>query len=1320
VQRNASHAFDPYTWDVATTLSNVPSLVQVEACFGTTSTDTSPVCSAPQDMTYAPGDFGAASDTQSLGPGTFASLTGDYEIAAADAAVSTSLDGLSVGRTLTTLSPASASSTAGGVFGPGWTADLTGPQAGDATLVPVDQASKGYVLFTATDGATSTYKATTAVTAYPIQFLGTGESASDGEHVAKTDAHTVTMTDPDGTVTTWSNSSGVWRVVSVAEAGSNTTTTYTYNAAGLVTRILAPAPAGITCSDATADTTVGCRSLVLSYTTLTVSGVSVTRLVSISLSAPQVSGTPHSVQVATYDYNAAGQLADEYDPRISPHLLTTYTYGSSNRLATLTPPGQAAWNFAYDSKSRLSTVSRTDSGGATATSTIVYGVAFTGASAPVEVGAAADATWAQTADLPAQAVAVFPASHQPSSTSPSSVSSTDWPYASIDYLDVNGSQVNHAQYGAGAWQIDTTQYDGNGNVSWTLSAENRDQALTPTASTDTYVAGLATSAARAKFLAETNVFSPQDPSLLTDTYGPTHAITLSDGTVIDGQDHTHTDYDQGAPGGTTYDLQTTVTSTAYNDVTTTDTAFPDARITTYGYSAVGSMAAAGVTGWSLGEPTITTVQMGASPSSADLTTTDVYDAQGRPIEHRLPADRTASGAHSQDTTYYSATGTGTCVSVVSAGLVCQTAPASQPGSGSPLPTTTYTYDQFGDVATAVETAGSTTRTTTDTYDSAGRITHQSKTISPALGQALPAVTYAYDSATGLPTSATTGTGSTAQTISVGYDSLGRQNSYTDANGQSTATTYTLDGSPATVTTPVGTTTYTYGSSTEHRGLVTGEDIGVSGQPSAFQASYDGDGALVSETYPNGLVATTTHDDSGNPTRLSYAMGSSTWMTFIDTIGLSGNVVAQSSPGETVTNSYDGDGRLTSVNDTTTNSGGSTCTVRQYAFDAESNRTSEVTSAPAPVTCSTATTAGTQSGTFDAADRITNTGYTYDALGRTLTVPAADATSSSLFAGATGTLTLGYFANDMAATQTQGTWTMTYGLDPLQNRITTATATNGTVTSTTVNDYADNGDSPAWSSVNGSWTRDVTGPGGMLDATVAQSGTVTLQLTNLQGSEVATAADATTDTGIDTNSYASYDEYGKPISPAASTAIYGWEGGNERSTNSLGGLTLMGARLYDNTTGRFLTVDPVYGGNANPYIYPTDPINDSDVTGQMSVGSHRWWVQTANFFTWLQVIADGLAFLTLIFLPEFEGLVGAVALGITALAVVSTCVAYKWGSRACYKGWAFAALGLIMPAAGIFARLARAGRAAHSLLGKLDRLSSELTFMIDVYEKLRYG
>ncbi|MFE2536882.1 RHS repeat-associated core domain-containing protein, partial [Streptomyces sp. NPDC059371] len=40
------------------------------------------------------------------------------------------------------------------------------------------------------------------------------------------------------------------------------------------------------------------------------------------------------------------------------------------------------------------------------------------------------------------------------------------------------------------------------------------------------------------------------------------------------------------------------------------------------------------------------------------------------------------------------------------------------------------------------------------------------------------------------------------------------------------------------------------------------------------------------------------------------------------------------------------------------------------------------------------------------------------------------------------------------------------------------------------------------------------------------------------------------------------------------------------------------RLYNPTTGRFLSTDPVHGGNANPYEYVTaDPVNQYDLDGR---------------------------------------------------------------------------------------------------------------------------
>jgi hypothetical protein len=48
---------------------------------------------------------------------------------------------------------------------------------------------------------------------------------------------------------------------------------------------------------------------------------------------------------------------------------------------------------------------------------------------------------------------------------------------------------------------------------------------------------------------------------------------------------------------------------------------------------------------------------------------------------------------------------------------------------------------------------------------------------------------------------------------------------------------------------------------------------------------------------------------------------------------------------------------------------------------------------------------------------------------------------------------------------------------------------------------------------------------------------------------------------------------------------------------------MGVRLYNATTGRFLSPDPVAGGGANAYDYSNqDPVNQVDLTGQHAV--HR--------------------------------------------------------------------------------------------------------------------
>jgi RHS repeat-associated protein len=1207
--------FAGYNWNVASTLAAAgqpDGALRVRAKFATSAGTIG--YSAERVFSLAVTTFGQNAATDDLGPGEVSLTTGDFQVSASDAAAGA----LGVSRTATSLAPAGANTGPTGIFGAGWKAALPVTTFGDSTLI--DNSASGSVTIRSAADTEYVY-----VKQSDGSYLGVG-AADDGSKLVKStsiknpanpaDTTVYTgwqLTDTTGTVTTWLKAtSGAWLVTWVDEAGAEGETSYARDAFGRITTILGPIPTGVTCTT-TSFNAAGCSALKITYAAATTAtGTAESTWGDYSGLASSISWTGYdpassavvTKQVAAYLYDSTGHLRATWDPRLSTPLKTRYTYDGAGRLATITPAGLNAWTLTYDTAGRIVSTSRSDPANGTATQTVAYNLPVSGINGAPDVSATAAGSWGQISDLAYTGAAVFPASHVPAAGSNGDYApgSGDWPYANITYADINGTVVDSAVYGAGAWQIDSARYDENGDEVWSLDAGNRAQALAPTADTDPFVAAQADSAARADLLAETSTYSDDGVDLL-GTLGPAHPAELSSGDVASVRVQTSYTYDAGAPTSDAYHLVTkTVTTPVALDGTTVPSDETTTKVT--GYDPIDGSSSTGATsGWVLRAPTTQTTWMGTAASSAnDLTTKTRYDASGREVESQPP------GGTSMLTTYYTTAANSTYAACGGkpywAGLVCRT---------DGTLTTSDTYNVNGQPLTKVETSGSVTRTTTNGYDAIGRPTGTTVAVAGlASSTAVPATTIGYSATTGLPVTRTAGSAVLTST----YDALGRRVGYTDADGAPSTFGYTIDGQVASLT-DRQTTTYTYGSGTEHRGLITGFSAGLGSSPSNFAATYDAGGKPTTETYPNGLTATYDYDNAGDATDLTYTLptysgGTAGTLGFTDVSDAAGQTVLAESALSTQNYSYDNAGRLTQVQDSVDGA----CTTRSYGFNQQSDRTSLSSyAANDDGTCQATTAASTVTNSFDAADRITNSGYTYDQLGRTLTVPAAG------LASGTSALSTAYYDTDMPVSLTQGAAAKAFTLDPAGRYRTEVDTTSGTETMRTVNHYSGSTDSPSWQAVStdaGStytWQRNVPGVDGALAAIQSSDGTTALELTNLHGDVVATLPDqvptAADQTGASISAYFESTEYGAPRDSSLANR-YGWLGAAQRSSETtVASVVLMGQRLYNPATGRFLQTDPVPRGSCNAYDYVCqDPINNLDLDGRSKhnySGHHwHWW------------------------------------------------------------------------------------------------------------------
>ena len=1298
------------------TTVRTPLLLEVQVCL--TYTGGGAGCTfaqSPLTVTRLPHAFGNGYPTQDVGPGQVAQYTGELYIAASDV----TLLGLGVHRS--TLSYQGDGTLTGwptdvpnSVFGPGWTANIDGAGAAgytlidnttiDGTIALVDEDGSAMVFRQPGNGRvsakTGVYAAATQDTVDAggkLEVTGAGASAQ------------VKVTDVGGTYTVFtptnaSSTPMAWGAASVAEPGAAGTTTYTRDSAGRTTRILGGLPDGYTAAScpATGAMQPGCRAVNITYNTAG-NGTGQVGSITGTLWDPATAAMK-TTTLATFDYDTSKRLVKATDSRTG--LATSYSWvGSSTRLASITPAGQAAYRISYDTSNRVKQVTRdapVAGGSAAALGSFVYGVPTSGAGLP-DVTSATTGKWVQGSPA-STGYGFFGPQHPVTSSAAGDIGSADWAYADLSYVDAQGYTVNTAAFGGGRWLVTATEYNADGTITRSIDAKAIGNIVEQNKQLTHEAVGMYAS----DYLYDGNQ---------TIRMTPASQVTLPGGVTIFARLKTVAKTDEDAPNnglnpatGRPYNLPTSQTLVVDGaSISESDGKYSQK---TYSYSS-------NETGYTKGWETGRIVKI-VTDGNASVTT---YNSRGEIVsESDAGLDYSIVYYTAQENPTFASCGA-SANSAAWAGLECRRTPSITANTGpKPLTKVTTSYDMWLNPTSVVETSGSTARTTTTRYDAAGRKTWQRTTSNLTDSPDRAAQFTHYQTGTGLVdytgVANAAGTDATTTRTTTVFDLWGRATSSTNELGDTSSTVYDAAGRVASVTDSKGSISYEYDGTdaagkVERRGVVTKLTVSRPGTGGAlvYTGAYDEAGTLVTQKLPGNVTAVTETNELMQPIGLTYigrvtpvdawpdddtgdigwnstgAPKPGPWLAWSMDRDPQGRIVREytgegaafdgssttpDNPSEGDSGhlkvgdayaydraySYDTQGRLAKVIDRTMQNAvgplspedpstwDNRCEVREYTFNTDGARTGSKATSFNDGDCAN-TAAGNQnittiSNSLDSADRLTgstkngtaSSGYVYDGLGRQTKIPAADTPNLS-----SSDTTISYYADDLVQSVTNSGSATTYSLDEAGRRLTQSTTGGWNDGMAVIRHYTDSSDNPSWSVTTkagqaDTWSKYAPGLDGDLGATINQDGSAAIALSDPHDNTVTTvnipAAQASGGTTYGISGWSATTEYGGlPINwrwtdtTVTGPLGYGYLGAKERSTTSeSAGLTLMGARLYNWTTGTFTSPDPIPGGNDTSYGYPNDPINFSDVTGAYGYRysyNLAWapWRAVSSVVKWIQ-------------------------------------------------------------------------------------------------------